>query len=115
MMKITTWKWLVENEKSMDEGRRTGAKAEISEELIADCIWQHSFLHSLTRSLTYLSKSYSAVTFTGAGNQKGAREKEEEEQIEKAREATERTPDLRFEILPLCTMEIRAHAQIGSL
>jgi hypothetical protein len=75
MMKITTWKWLVENEKSMDEGRRTGAKAEISEELIADCIWQHSFLHSLTHSLTYLSKSYSAVTFTGAGNIRRERER----------------------------------------
>ena len=76
-----------------------------------------TFIPSFTYSLTHLLiQIIFCGDFHGSRQyQKGAREKEEEEQIEKAREATERTPDLRFEILPLCTMEIRAHAQIGSL
>ena len=84
-MKITIWKWLVENGKSMDEGRRTGAKAEISEELMADCILHHSFLQSLTHSLTHLLiQIIFCGDFHGSRQSEGsAREKEEERESER--------------------------------
>ena len=104
---MSTWK--IRNPKQRE--------CEISEELQPDFIWFNSFAHSLTY-LWFHSFTQSLIQFifcgdfhrqyfTGAGNQKGATEREAREEREAHREEREEKQhiqilDLRFEILPLC-------------
>ena len=92
------------------ENPKTKAESEISEELLLDCIWFHSFTHPLT----HLSNSYSAVTFIGSISCGSRQPLERSERVRKERSkrrerSNTRTLDLRFEIF---YRYVRAHAHI---